>query len=405
MEQGMLDVNGTFQERAVRREFAAWAPIAAVMMGVAWGANQFPPLLSVYGQRFAFGTGTLEALFGCYALGLIPGLLLAAPLSDARGRRFVVVPAAVLSLAASCVLAAGADTVALLYLGRLMAGVSSGVVFGAGTAWLREASAADGQAATARRAATAMTSGFALGPLVAGLLAQWAPAPRVVPYLPHIAWMAVVLVALVGAKETLSVRRPVRPAIRGLGIRRFRRVAAPMAPWVFAAPAIAFALLPDVVDAGDATDGIALVAVVTSLTAFSGVLVQRIARRLGEQGRGGLLGVGGLLVLAVALLAGAATAAAGEVWMLLPDALLFGAAYGLCLVAGLLEVGRLAPAGELGAVTACFYALTYCGFVAPYLFALGHTVLGYPALLSIAAVLALGTAAVVGGAASAQDVA
>jgi MFS family permease len=326
---------------------------------------------------------------------LIPGLLIAAPLSDARGRRYVVVPAAVLSLAASSVLALGADTVALLYLGRFLAGISSGVVFGAGTAWLREASAADGERASARRAAVAMTSGFTLGPLVAGLLAQWGPDPRVVAYLPHIVLMVAVLFALAGAEETVAGRRGVHFAIRGFGNSRFRRVVAPMAPWVFAAPAIAFALLPDVVDAGNATDGIALVAVVSSLTAFAGILIQPLARRLGDEGRLNLAALTGLLVLTAALAAGALTAATGAVWLLLPDALLFGAAYGLCMVAGLLEVGRLAPAGELGAYTATYYALTYLGFGAPYLFALAHGPLSYPALLAIAAGLALVTAAVV----------
>ena len=65
---------------------------------------------------------------------------MAGPLSDARGRRTVVIPAIALSLGASVSLIAGADSVALLFLGRLLAGLSSGAVFGAGTAWLRELS-------------------------------------------------------------------------------------------------------------------------------------------------------------------------------------------------------------------------------------------------------------------------
>jgi hypothetical protein len=392
----MLEATARLEEASPRRAaIAAWYPIAAVMLGVAWGANQFPPLLSVYRDHLGLATGTLEALFGFYALGLIPGLLIAAPLSDARGRRFVVIPAAALSLAASIVLAIGADTVVLLYLGRFMAGISSGVVFGAGTAWLREASAADGERASARRAAVAMTTGFAVGPLVAGLLAQWGPAPRVVAYLPHIVLMAAVLVALAGAEETVGGRRRVSFTIRGFGTNRFRRVVAPMAPWVFAAPAIAFALLPDVVDAGSATDGIALVAVVTSLTAFAGILIQPLARRLGGEGGLNRAAITGLLILAAALAAATLTVATGEVWMLLPDAVLFGSAYGMCLVAGLLEVGRLAPRGELAAVTATYYALTYLGFGAPYLFALAHGLLGYPALLMIATALAVATAALI----------
>src|SRR5919201_1741013 len=110
-----------------------WLPPAAVLLGTGWGSNQFTPLLLVYRRTLGLGTGTLEAMFGVYALGLIPGLLLAGPLSDARGRRAVVVPAAWLGVAASALLVAGAHHVALLFAGRLLAGVTSGAVFGAAT--------------------------------------------------------------------------------------------------------------------------------------------------------------------------------------------------------------------------------------------------------------------------------
>jgi MFS family permease len=120
----------------------AWLPVAAALAGTGWGSNQFTPMLLVYRHTLELGTGTLEAMFGVSALGLIPGLLLAGPLSDARGRRTVVIAAVGLSLLASAVLVAGADRVALLFVGRLMAGVSSGAVFAAGTAWLREISLA-----------------------------------------------------------------------------------------------------------------------------------------------------------------------------------------------------------------------------------------------------------------------
>ena len=43
-------------------------------------------------------------------------MLVAGPLSDARGRRTVVIPAIALSLGASVSLLAGADSVALLFL-------------------------------------------------------------------------------------------------------------------------------------------------------------------------------------------------------------------------------------------------------------------------------------------------
>src|SRR6266700_6373938 len=146
------------------RPRAAWLPVAAVLLGTGWGSNQFTPLLLVYRQVLGMGAGTLAALFGVYAAGLIPGLLLGGPLSDTRGRRAVVVPAAGLSLAASVTLALAGQSAGLLFAGRLLAGISSGAVFGAGTAWLRELSrpplGTASDPAAARRAAIAMTTGF-----------------------------------------------------------------------------------------------------------------------------------------------------------------------------------------------------------------------------------------------------
>ena len=400
---------GTPNRRPGPVQRAAWLPVAAVLLGTGWGAQQFTPMLLVYSRTLGLTTGTLEALFGVYALSLIPGLLLGGPASDAWGRRRVVVPAAAVSLASSAVLAAAGHQVALLFAGRLLAGVSSGAAFGAGTAWLREVSrppwgtADDG--ATARRAVIAMTVGFAAGPLVAGLLAQWAPAPAVVPYLPQIVLMAVVLVLLRTAPETVAggARRVLRLAPRGLRSARFRTVVAPLAPWVFAAPAVAFALLPSVVGAAHAVDGIALSAAVTALTALCGVLIQPLARRLDAGGRGNRAATAGLLVLGAALLFAAVIVQDRQVWLLVPGAVLFGSAYGLCLVAGLVEVQRIAAPGELAGLTAAYYTLAYLGFAVPSLLVLATRLASYAILLVITAALVFITAALVTRSAQVQE--
>jgi Major Facilitator Superfamily len=378
-----------------------WVAAASVLLGAGWGAQQFSPMLLVYHQVLGLGTGTLEAMFGVYALGLIPALLLAGPASDARGRRALVVPAAGLSLLASVLLILAGHDVALLFAGRLLAGISSGIAFGTGTAWLRELSRPPWGGAsdlvTARRAVVAMTTGFALGPLVAGLLAEWAPAPTVVPYLPHVVLMAVVLVLLRKTPETVTgrTRQAPRLAPPGLGSARFRRVVAPMAPWVFAAPAVAFALLPSIVGAGHATEGIALSATVAGLCALSGVAVQPLARRLDAAGPGNRAATTGLLVLAAGLALSAVTAQERLVWLLIPCAIVLGSAYGLCLVAGLVEVQRLAGDGGLASLTAIYYTLAYVGFAVPNLIVLGTQLASYAVLLAIAAALALGTRVVV----------
>ena len=117
-----------------------WMAVAAVLVGAGWGSTQFTPMLLVYRHALGLGPGSLEAMFGVYALGLIPGLLLAGPLSDARGRRLPVLAAAAMSLLGSLLLIAGSGSPALLYVARFVVGLGSGAAFSAGTAWLRELS-------------------------------------------------------------------------------------------------------------------------------------------------------------------------------------------------------------------------------------------------------------------------
>jgi MFS family permease len=347
-------------------------------------------------------------MFAAYAAGLIPGLLLTGRWADRHGRRAAGISAGGLSLLSSISLLAGGHALVLLFVGRLLAGLGSGAAFGVGTAWLRETSLPPfGDAdpgSVARRAAVAMTTGFALGPLVAGVLAQWAPAVTIIPYLPHIALMLAVLPGLVSVPETLKPRGDQRDAIRlpRANALRFRRVVVPMAPWMFAAPAIAFALLPNIVGTENATDGVALTAAITALTALAGVLIQLVARRLEGGARGHMGGVLGLLVLAGGLALGALTADASETWLLVPCAVAFGAAYGLCLVAGLLEVQHLAPERAQASLTATFYAFSYIGFAAPFVLALAANLTSYTVLLLIACALAILTAVFIRWAAGAH---
>lgn len=168
-----------------------------------------------------------------------------------------------------------------------------------------------------------------------------------------------------------------------------------MAPWVFAAPAIGFALLPSVVGAEHASDGIALTATITMLCALAGVLVQPLARRLDTSGRSNLAAITGLLVVTAGLALAALTAHAHETWLLVPSAIILGAAYGLCLVAGLVEIQRLAGQRAVGGLTAIFYSVSYLGFAAPYLLALAAHLASDTILLTITAALALCAAALI----------
>ena len=382
---------------ADRLRIPSWARVATVMFGVGWGANQFSSLLLAYRLHRGVSDSTADALFGVYALGLIPALLVIGPISDQCGRRRIVRGAGVLSVVASLALIAGAHSIGMLYIGRFLAGACSGAAFAAGTAWIKELSVAPydllaGEQAAARRAAIGLSAGFGLGPLAAGLLAQWGPDPLLIAYLPHLAVMLVALVTLVGAPETVSsdVRRVSLTSllrVPSAGHDRFRGIVAPAAPWVFAAPSIALAVLPGLVAHQTGSYQVAFAAVVAGLTLGLGILIQPWARQLDRSGD-----VRGLLAGLVAVSAGTllgAVAAQAESWpLVVPAAALLGCGYGLCIVSGLLETQRLARSEDLASLTAIYYALSYIGFAAPIILAELERVAAAPLLLLLTGALA-----------------
>jgi MFS family permease len=372
-----------------------WWRAALAVAAVGWGAQQFAPLLLLYQARLHLSATVTQATFGLYIFGLIPGLLLGGPFSDRYGRRRVMAPTLVASAVATVLLMFGGAGVGWLFAGRLLAGVASGAAFSSGAAWIKELSSGGspgGAGRGPRRITVAMSAGFGLGPLVAGVLAQWAPAPTVLPYLPHLVLTAVAVPAVLGAPEIRVpsedglLRRLRIPEVRD---RRFLRVVVPLAPWVFGSVAVAMAYLPWVVR--DRLGGYAVVfsATVTLLTAFAGILVQPLARRVDVPGRPRLLGTSMAIVVAGTLIAALAAAVVQPV-LVVVAALVLGAGYGCCQVFGLIEVQRLARPEHLAGLTAAYQAVSYLGLaVSLPLAAATQAVPAGVLLLAVAALAAL----------------
>jgi predicted MFS family arabinose efflux permease len=345
----------------------AWWGVGLAVTTVGWGAQQFAPLLLMYQDELDLTTTTIQAVFGLYVLGLIPGLLLGGPVSDRYGRRRVMAPTLAASVAATVLLMLGGTGIGWLFAGRLVAGVASGAAFSSGAAWIKELSGAT--AGGARRVTVAMSAGFGLGPLVAGVLAQWAPAPTVLPCVPHLVLAAVAFGPVLRASET---RRPdgltgLRQQFRIPEIRahRFRAVVMPLAPWVFGSAAVALAYLPGLVRTHLGGHAVAFSALVTLLTAGAGILVQPLARRMDDPVRPRLLSTA-LAIVVIGLLVGAAAAATAQPLLVIGAALVLGAGYGCCQVCGLLEVQRMARPDRLAGLTAAYQAISYLGFAAPF---------------------------------------
>lgn len=360
----------------------SWQRVAVAMFAVGWGANQFSPMLIVYRDDLGFSEQTRALLFGVYAAGLIPGLLVGGAVSDWLGRRRVVLPFVAVSPVATLLLVVFHTQAFGLGAGRLLAGVCSGVVFGAATAWVRELSGDEREGTAARRAAVALTLGFGIGPFVASLLAEWAPDPLWVPYVPHLLLGVAATAYLLPAPETRA-RRSTGALVQipaACRTSRFTRTIVPVAPWVFACASLAFAILPG--ETGDAT--VLLAGGAGALALGAGVAAQPVARRL-EDRRPLAASAAGLLAAMAGLGVGVLALGGGGLGLVLLAAPLFGFGYGCCLVSGLRETERIADPAELGATVSVFYALTYVGFAAPYVIDLLNGAVGDRGALAIMA--------------------
>ena len=49
-----------------------WWPVAAVLLAIAWGGNEFTPLLVMYREQGHLGDVTVDALLAAYVFGIRP---------------------------------------------------------------------------------------------------------------------------------------------------------------------------------------------------------------------------------------------------------------------------------------------------------------------------------------------
>ncbi|OII70363.1 MULTISPECIES: MFS transporter [unclassified Streptomyces] len=188
-------VGGGFAVAAVT--FAFWITMA--------GTTAPTPLYPLYGGAFGFSPFTVTVIFAVYALGVVCGLLVFGRLSDQIGRRPTLVAATGLSVAAAALFLV-AQNVAVLLLARVVSGFSAALVTGAATAALTELVPPDGRVRPATLALFANMGGLAGGTLLAGVLADIAPAPLRTPWVVMLALAAAGLVGAACTRESAAHR-------------------------------------------------------------------------------------------------------------------------------------------------------------------------------------------------------
>jgi len=361
--------------------------VLAVLLVTGWIANHFVALMPTISDRQHLSTATLDAIFGIYAVGLLPGLLIGGRASDALGRQAVALTGSATAVIGTVAMLLSQQPDVLLA-GRLVVGAGVGLAMTSGTAWASDLRGPAGAAT----AGAVLISGFAIGPLAGGLIAGAAQTGVELSFA-----LAAVLVVIAMATTVVASRRTAAAPPDSSGTKesltqhlssiRALSWAIPLAPWVFASATLGFITIPSRVHTGLAAPLAAgLAALIVNGT--SGI-VQIIARAGSWGPWAGTVGAV-LAALGYALIAVAPATMTPVV--ALPLLLILGGASGLSLREGLIDLEAAAPQHVRGALTGVFYSVTYVGFGLPLLL----TTVGFDGsqlILTAMAVLAASAAA------------
>lgn len=345
------------------RSVAFWLTaflFAATMLGTTLPT----PLYALYERQWAFGAGTVTAVFSTYAAGVLAALLLAGRSSDQVGRRPVLAAALGFS-AVSTVVFILAPGLGWLFLGRVLSGLSAGLVTGTATAALTDLVAERAVRRASVVATVANIGGLGLGPLIAGLFAEYGPYPTVLVFCGYLGLLAVAAAGLLAVPETVAQRQPLSLRLRGLAIPAAGRaefLAAGLAGFAsFSLLGMFSSLAPTFLRTVLHDDNLAVGGAVAFLAFTAATVAQVVVSRL--PARPVPLAGLGLFLAALVLI----VAALGEesTPLFLTAAVVSGLASGTAFIGSLSTANRLAPAGRRGQVVSTFFVLCYLGLTVP----------------------------------------
>ncbi|BBZ29915.1 MFS transporter [Mycolicibacterium madagascariense] len=321
-------------------------------------------MYALYSSQMHFAVFTTTVIFATYAVGVLAALLLFGRWSDAIGRRPVLLAGAGFALVSSIVFLF-ADDIGLLLVGRLLSGLSAGVFTGTATAAVVEAAPESHRQRASVAATIANVGGLGLGPVLAGVLVQYAPRPLQLSFAVHAVLVLLAVGTILLSPETSG--RTGRIVVQRLRVpREVRQVFATAATAAFAGFAVmglftsvAPSFVSGVIGIGDH----AVAGAVAGSIFLASALAQLVAGRLPAQ-RAVAIGCA-ILVVGMLVLAGALYVA--SLPGLIVAAAIAGVGQGISFSRGLAAVAELTPADRRAEVSSTYFVVAYVAISLPVL--------------------------------------
>jgi len=347
---------------SVPRTRYSMALLAYAFAAIMVGTTLPTPMYALFADELHFQVLTTTVIFATYAGGVLFALLAFGRWSDAIGRRPVLL-AGIGFAVVSAIVFLLADSVPELLVGRVLSGLSAGIFTGTATAAVIEAAPPAWRDRAAAVATVANIGGLGIGPLLAGVLVQYAPRPLDLSFVVHLVLAAVATIAVLAVPETsprsgrLGLQRlSVPPEARSVFIVASLAAFAGFAvTGLFAAVAPSFLL--DVVG----IDNHALAGLVAG-SVFLTSAVAQIATRSMDPQRAVAVGcailIAGMVVLAVALHFSSLPG-------LIAAAIVSGIGQGISFSRGLAAVAERTPADRRAEVSSTYFVVAYVAIALP----------------------------------------
>ncbi|WP_155852827.1 MFS transporter, partial [Arthrobacter sp. H14] len=273
-----------------------------------------------------------------------------------------------------------ADGPGLLLVGRAAQGLALGAATGPATALIIESRSEQKRLWASILATMAFVAGTAAGPLAAGLLAQYAPAPQLLPYLIHVVLLAAgwrrVSTLTSAPTQRLRQWRPTRPQVP-LGMRQRFAVAAATGFLAWTVAGIFLATIPTILTRATGITNLAATGGIVAAMLTCSMLVQPLVLRFSSR-PAQLMGLAALLASLVILILTVGSSPAAT----LLAAVAAGIGHGLAYGSATATVDAATPAHSRGGVNAALYLAFYLGAGGPAV-AVGLLTIWQPLTLAV----------------------
>ncbi|MFJ4048954.1 MULTISPECIES: MFS transporter [Pseudomonas] len=361
---------------------------ASTSLVATYAASATPiPLYGSYRAVDGLTYGDLSLSSVIYFAGAVTALLVFGRLSNHLGRRLPALLALLLAMCA-CLLLTTVHQATPLLVARGLQGLSCGLASTALAAWLVDrAPRSPAWLAPAIISCGPMT-GLTLGGMMAGALVEYAPWPRVLPYLVVLAVLLVCAVVLLCARETLARRPGVIASLRPhFSMPAVARRAFPVAACVFVSTwalggfyqAFGPAMAREQLHSASALAAALVFASIMAPGALGASLAGRMSARMAQRL--------GILVFAVGVVAVLLSLKAGLLVPFLIASVVAGTAQGLTLSGSIQTVVGEVAQQERASVLSVIYATSYAGAAIPTLIA--GQLSAYFSLVQVASAYAL----------------